>query len=232
MSEHSEPQKGEEQALPRPARRRRSWLLAVIPLGIAAAALAFPLASPLFPAQEVESCTVKDKGSERVRRNIAPSRPTDCGTFTARKTVACTSDPGKQVQLLPGFTYDLTVRGPRVPLISRPVIESATLSAGQAMPIKGFLEAEAGLNTDVTELPDAVRELREQFDPEHLRAYDYQQPPYDSLCDIMRPIMTSIGVQSVAPSQADELLTPPLGVEARTPKLPCEGFQCSSHAAG
>lgn len=205
---------------PQPPHNRRRWLFAAIPLGIAAASLLLPFASPIFPASEVESCTVTGDNFDSRRRNFIPKRPTDCGTFVARKSVTCTSDPSREVSLLTGYTYDLTVRGPRIPLLSVPVVDSAILSRQQARVQPSTLGDGDDLHSE------AARELMEQFSPENLRAFDYEQPPFDPSCDPSRNVMTSVGIQAVTPADALVLLTPPAGETPRAPLLPCSGFQC------
>jgi hypothetical protein len=212
----------------RPARRRRGrviWATIALPLIALLVVIGIPLASPLFPAETIVSCTI-EKTALRERRAITPKQFSDCGAFISRKTVECTNDTGRDLALIPGITYDLVVRGPRLAPVALPVIESATVSAAQKHP-----PAAAEADDTPSDLP-ALQELEQRFSPEGLRAFDYEQPPYDPLCQVSRSIMTTMGVQLVDPVRAEQLLTPPEGLVPRHPKLPCEGVQCRAPLEG
>lgn len=117
--------------------------------------------------------------------------------------------------------YDLVVRGPRLPLIGGPSIVSATVSPQQRYTYDiGITEVDESAS-------ESLQELQRSMLPETLRAFDYEQPPYDPQCDLMQDVMTTNGIQLVPAQCAKELLAPPRGVQPREPKLPCEGYQCS-----
>ncbi|GAB2554207.1 hypothetical protein [Leucobacter ruminantium] len=246
-SSDSEASAGSTASAARPRRlpRARIWapLLGAPLIGLLVV-VGLPLASPLFPAETVGSCTIQEGPFTGSRRSgIAPKQSSDCGTFVSRKTVACTSDPSTELALIPGFTYDLVVRGPRIPPFAAPVIHSATVSAEQRLQLPGdyseLFEPPEGL-----ELPDGyadeaeqrTAEIREEFEAEWgveaLRAFDYEQPPFDPRCELGRSVMTSQGIQHVQRERAEYLLTPPEGVVPRDPLLPCEGFQCGDPLEG
>lgn len=213
---------GEEQALSRVRTRSRArivWSVIAIPLIALLVVIGAPLASPLFPAETITSCTVEKKNL-KPKRSITPKVNSDCGVFTSVKTVDCTNTLGKSLALIPGFTYDLVVRGPRIPLITQPVIVSAAVSPEQ----KNTPDWD---RFDTPSEIEGVQKLQEQFSPDTLRAFDYEQPPYDPQCQVSRHVMTAKGLQLVDPARAERLLAVPAGVAPRDPKLPCEGFPCS-----
>lgn len=220
-SQHQHP----ERLSPSVGVKPRRWLWFAIALPLIPLVLAFgmPLLNGLFPQEEIVACTIEEKSSFRNRKagRLLPNLPSDCGGFRSPKEVTCTSDQTQQLALIPGFTYDLVVRGPRLPLIGGPNIVSATVSPQQRYPYA----------VDVTEVDEsaseALQELQRSLLPETLRAFDYEQPPYDPQCDLLRGVMTTKGIQLVPAQRAEELLTPPQGVQAREPKLPCRGYQCS-----
>lgn len=227
-------------ARPRRFPRARIWapLLGAPLIGLLAV-VGLPLASPLFPAETIVSCTIQEQTLSSSRRSgIAPTQSSDCGAFVSRKTVACTSDPSTELALIPGFTYDLAVRGPRIPPFAAPVIHSATVSAEQKLRIAGdyseLFEPPEGLELPegyAEEAEQRTAEIREEFEAEWgveaLRAFDYEQPPFDPRCELGRSVMTSKGIQHEQPERAEHLLTPPEGVVPRDPLLPCEGFRCT-----
>lgn len=185
--------------------------------------------SPLWPSSEQASCTVtspSERHSGYRQRDFFPSIGSDCGSFTAEKEVTCTADPSRTVLLARGTTYDLTVAGPRIPVLSDPTVLSAQVSTVQAI----VPDAESDLDLGDDPMYDNLRSLREQFSPETLRAFDYEQPPFDPRCDPYRMLMTTKGVQIVHPARADDLLAVPAGREARDPKLPCDDwYHCEEH---
>lgn len=177
---------------------------------------------PLFPIEEKASCTVtspSEKGpSTRYNRDLLPRLTTDCGTFSADSAVTCTADPSRKVLLGVGATFDLRVRGPQIAILSNPTVVSAQVAAEQPAH-RDYL---AGLDDE--DLPENVKALRDQFSPETLRAWDYEQPPYDPLCDSLRHVMTTRGTQMMPPERAKEVLRVPEGVAPRDPLLPCRGI--------
>jgi hypothetical protein len=203
-----------------PTRKHRWWWVALaLPMVSLIFTFGMPLINGLFPQKVIEGCTIEKKSSYR-SRSIPPTRPSDCGTFRSSKEVACTTDPAKQLSLVPGTTYDLVVRGPHLAFFSRPSIVSATVSKTQRY----------GYELDLTKVDEsaseALQELQRSMLPETLRAFDYKQPPYDPNCDITQHVMTTNGLQMMPAERARQLLTPPAGVQPREPKLPCEGFWC------
>ena len=177
-----------------------------------------------FPEQQVDSCTFQSRASDSGRHSaLLPSAETDCGSFHADSMVPCTSDPDREVLLAPGTTYDLIVRGPRIPMIAAPQIVSAVVSVEQ--------RDEAGDPLEGVDLEghEKLQQLQEEWSPESLRAFDDEQPPFGPSCDALRSVMTSKGIQSVRPARAEQYLTVPDGVTARDPLLPCEGYQCEVH---
>lgn len=210
------------------ARSRRRRIVTRVLVGVVLLVVAVPvvrLAYPLLPAYAQASCTVTSP-SERQggyrSRDFFPSIGTDCGSFAAEREVACAADPSRTVPLVSGVTYDLTVAGPRVPLLSQPTVLSAQVSDVQARVPDMGIDAELGDDA----ASDNLRSLHEQFSVEGLRAFDYEQPPYDPQCDPYRMLMTDAGVQMVPPARAEQLLQAPDGVTPRDPKLPCEGYHC------
>lgn len=206
--------------------RRRRAILTWTLIGILTLAVAVPsirLAYPLLPSYAQTSCTATSP-SERHgtyrSRDIFPSIRTDCGTFAAEKEVTCSADPSRTVLLGPGTTYDLTVAGPRIPVLSDPTVLSAQVSEVQRQVPDSALDGE--LPDDP--MYDNLRALQQQFSPEALRAFDYEQPPFDPQCDPYRMLMTTAGLQMVHPAEARELLEVPDGVTARDPKLPCDDW--------
>lgn len=189
-----------------------------------------PLAAPLFPSQELQTCTVTDRPAlQSNRRNFFPRAYTDCGTFIAAKEVSCTSDDAEDVALIPGYLYDLEVRGLSVPFLSTPTIVSAQVSATQRI----VAPDEPGpANTSDEELNQILDGLTEQSSPEALRAWDYEQPTYDPECEVNRNVMTTAGIQRMLPAQAERLLKVPAGTTPRDPRLPCRGFQCGPEHQG
>lgn len=201
-------------------RRLRIWLQALgFPLVALLLAFGLPLASPLFPADEMTSCTIEQR--ERGRRDFMPKVASDCGTFVVSGAVPCSSDPSRTLRLIRGYTYDLVVRGPRIPLPASPVVHSATVSAEQKHGEPDYSEL-----FDSPASSPALEELEQRFSPETLHAFDYEQPPFDPDCEVSRSVMTSIGIQHVSPGRAETLLAPPEGVTPREPLLPCEGYHC------
>ena len=205
----------------------RGVVIGVVVLVVALTAMRFSY--PLWPSSEQESCTVtspSERHSGYRQRDFFPSIGSDCGTFTAEKEVTCTADPSRTVLLARNTTYDLTVAGPRIPLLSDPTVLSAQVSAVQEI----VPDADSDLDLGDDPMYDNLRSLREQFSPETLRAFDYEQPPFDPQCDPYRMLMTSKGVQIVHPARADDLLQVPEGTVASDPKLPCDDwYHCEEH---
>lgn len=110
------------------------------------------------------------------------------------------------------------MRGPQIAILSNPTVVSAQVAAEQPAH-RDYL---AGLDDE--DLPENVKALRDQFSPETLRAWDYEQPPYDPLCDSLRHVMTTRGTQLMPPERAKEVLRVPEGVAPRDPLLPCRGI--------
>lgn len=236
----------EQRKRPRRTLKSLAWgSVAVLGAGLLVT-LAVPLSSTLFPAEEVVSCTVTEHPtSPRGRRggiNFYPRIYSDCGVFRASKQAACTADPELDTNLIPGYTYDFTVRGANLPaLLSREIVSANVSSKQLAKPIELLtpLEADAGndlLNKAIEEaksrpesraIDEKINELAEQFSPEVLRAFDYEQPAFTPACDISRNVMTSKGLQIMTPDRAKETLTLPEGAVAREPLLPCEGYLCN-----
>jgi hypothetical protein len=210
----------------RRGRRVAKWAgLGALVLFLVLGSLRF--AHPLFPVQDEASCTVTSS-SERdftPRRgpDLFPTVGTDCGAFTAGDEVTCTADPSRSVLLTVGTAYDLAVRGPRIPVVSDPTVVSAQVSADQPTHSKP-LSVPGG-----DAFHEDVEALTDRFSPQQLRAWDYEQPPYHRLCDAYRIVMTSEGLQLMAPARAAEMLLVPEGVSPREPRLPCEGWQCREH---
>lgn len=195
---------------------------------LALVTIALPIANPLFPKREQVSCTVESpskNGSTRAARrgSVFPRVGTDCGSFVAGKKIACAADPGRKVQLVPGFTYDLVVRGPRIPIIWDPSIVEVRVSAEQKRP---QLREMGRARTSSSELNAKLDALTDQFSPETLRAFDYEQPAFDPACDLQREVMTTTGMLLLDPGTAEAALRPPAGVVPRDPKLPCTQYPC------
>ncbi|WP_344031211.1 hypothetical protein [Leucobacter iarius] len=212
---------------PRPWRRRTFIVLAVLG-ALVLVTMALPVANPLFPKREQASCTVESSskvGSTRAARrgNFFPRVGIDCGSFVAGKEVACAADPGRKIRLIPGFTYDLRVRGPRVPIIWDPSIVAVRVSAEQTRPVRLWSERARVSDPELEQKLDA---LADEFSPETLRAFDYEQPAFDPECDVLRDVMTTKGVQLMPPADAADALRPPVGVVPRNPKLPCTEYPC------
>lgn len=217
----------------RPRRRRIVVVLTVIGALVLIATM-LPVANPLFPKQEQASCTVERSskvGSTRPARrgNLFPRIETDCGSFIAGKGVACAADPGTQVLLLPGFTYDLVVRGPRIPVIWDPSIVEVRVSAVQQRQQPSLSDRARVSDPGLQRKLDA---FADEFSPERLRAFDYEQPAFDPECDLQRHVMTTKGVQIMDPRRAEDVLRPPAGVVPREPKLPCTQYPCGFESPG
>lgn len=203
--------------------RRWLWLAIAVPLLPLIVVFGMPLINGLFPEEELAACTIEKDSGFRGRKGggFTPNMPSDCGSFRSPKEVTCTTNQARQLTLVPGFTYDLVVRGPRLPLIGGPNIVSATVSPQQRYAYDiGITEVDESAS-------EGLQELQRSMLPETLRAFDYEQPPYDPSCDLMQSVMTTNGIQLVPAQRAKELLMPPQGVQPREPKLPCEGYQCS-----
>lgn len=242
--------------MPKPRSRSRAlrwigWSLGAVALIVLAGpmVLAVPAVNEAFPERTAVECRVGNPENVRTFGRARFSRaklvPTDCGVFrvTHKRQAACTSDPGRDVQLVPGTRYDLVVRGPDIPILTSPHVVSAVISADQGPPPKSrFAELDALSDALLAELDPETRAeleaqtderlagvdaLQEQFAPETLRAFDYVQPPFDPQCDASRRVMTTIGVQIMAPERAAELLVVPAGETPRAPLLPCAGPYCS-----
>lgn len=212
------------------------WFLVTAPLLIVAylAVTLLPMTASLFPADEQVSCTVQGESSGG--RRVMGSVYTDCGSFQWAKTVPCSTDEAKKIPLVIGRTYDLTVQGPRIPVVMSPRIKSATVSPVQKFEIPAepeIFDSFEGLLPEGTKLPEskgskAIDRLREQMSPDRLRAYDYEQPPHDPSCNLSQSVMTADGLILSWPALAEQLLQVPEGVTPRDPKLPCEGYRCSA----
>ncbi len=212
---------------PKP-RRRRIFVVLTVLGALVLITIALPVANPLFPKREQASCTIESSskiGSTRAARrgNIFPRVGTDCGSFVAGKEVACVSDPGRKIRLIPGITYDLTVQGPRVPVIWDPSIVEVRISAEQK---RQDLHEPARARTSDPGLNAKLDALADEFSPGTLRAFDYEQPGFDPECDVLRHVMTTKGIQLMSPADAAEALRPPEGVAPRDPKLPCTRYPC------
>lgn len=206
--------------------RRRRPIVKWVVIGALALTVGLWLAQlshPVLPSSDQASCTVTSPserhGSYR-SRDVFPRIGTDCGTFVAEKEVTCSADPSRTVLLGPGTTYDLTVAGPRIPFLSQPTVLSAQVSEVQTRVPDSWFDEELGDDP----MYDNLRSLQQQFSPEALRAFDYEQPPFDPQCDPYRMLMTTAGVQMMPPARADELLEVPEGEMARDPKLPCDDW--------
>lgn len=201
-------------------RRSHGWKLFVVLL-LFLVTVGLIVTNEFFPEHTETSCTVEDPGHNSYRlRFLSPELRTDCGRFRSANQVTCTSNPEREVHLSIGTTYDLVVRGPNIPRVSAPKVISATVSAEQRHEINpGMTEVDPTAAPGVPTLQGAAR-------PETLRAFDYEQPPFDAHCDPTRVIMTTAGLQLTTPGHAELLLTPPAVVTPRDPLLPCEGYQC------
>lgn len=202
-------------------RRRGGKLVGIVLIGliVVIGVLNFPVVHPLFPERAEVGCTVTGPAEERSGgrprdRDLSPERATDCGPFTMHKEVTCSADPSRSVQFVEGVRYDFTVRGPRIPFLSAPTVFSAQLSAEQP--------PRAPLFDDGEELP-----LVQQFSPENLRAWDYEQPPFDVQCDSMRYVMTTEGLLLMDRDRAEAALDIPSSVVPVTPLRPCVGIRCT-----
>lgn len=228
------------------------WGVAVLVVGLGVPALlATPAVNQLLPESNVAECTVgnpaeiRSAGGRRTRS--VPLANTDCGAFRVSKATVCTSDPSRDVHLSTGIAYDLVVRGPRIPFFSSPRLVSARVSATQPPADEGpgrfdELEAmseqldetlneidpegQAQRDAERAERDAALGELDAEFSPEALRAFDYEQPPYDPRCDSWRMVMTSKGLQQMSLADGEAALMVPAGVTPREPRLACEGFDC------
>lgn len=236
----------EQGAPPRPRKtfKRMAWgTVAALGLGLLVS-IGLPLSSTLFPTGTQTSCTVTERPFEtRNRRSFSffPRVYTDCGTFRSAREATCTADPSLKTHLIPGHTYDLTVRGAALPLTTSREIVSATVSPGhEPKPREIIKKLEPTTDNDVLDkaiediqnrpesraIDDKIAQLEAEFSPETLRAFDYEQPAFVPECDISRQVMTSMGLQVMDPTRATEVLTPPAGTTPRTPLLPCEGYFC------
>lgn len=233
---------------PRKTLKRLAWGTALAIGAGLLVTLVVPLSSGLFPSETQTSCTVSERPTTpRARRggSFFPRIYTDCGVFRSTKQTTCTADPAQQTPLIPGHTYDLTVRGAHLPLSASREIVSASLTPGRPSaprtPIKrlepttgnDLLDdtiAEIQARPESREFDEKIARLKAEFSPEALRAFDYEQPAFTAECSIMRHVMTTKGLQLMEPARATEVLTPPAGTTPRTPLLPCEGFQCNPPA--
>lgn len=247
----------EEARAPRAPRRSlktAAWG-AVVTLGAALlVSVGLPFTSVFFEAEQLETCTVTERPSTpRARRggSLFPRVHTDCGVFRtshrsgslprSTRQAPCTTDPALTTPLIPGYTYDLEVRGANLPFLTSREVVSATVSPQQKreplVPIKPLEPTTDNelLNETIEEIQDRpenrrlqerLDQLEAEFSPEVLRAFDYEQPAFSPTCDVSRRVMTSKGLQLMDPPRAAEMLTPPPGEVAREPLLPCDGFQC------
>ena len=202
---------------------RKVWTFIGVGVFLVVAAVAgLRFVNPLFPATTETSCTVTS-GVDRHHVRKGPDFSTvgtDCGEYFADTEVTCAGDPSRTVHLVAGVTYDLTVRGPRIPVISDPTVMQAEVS-----PIQ-LVRPEPELELDDDPMWDNLKALRESRSPEVLRAFDYEQPPYSPPCDAWRTLMTTEGLQMFDIPRSEEMLRVPEGEVARDPKLPCEGWKC------
>lgn len=213
---------------PRSRRRRPVFVVLTVLGALVLITMALPVANPLFPKREQSSCTVESSsktGSTRAARrgNVFPWVGTDCGSFVAGKEIACSADPNRKVQLVPGFTYDLVVRGPRIPIIWDPSIVEVRVSTEQKRP---QLHEMGRARTSSSGLNAKLDALTDQLSPETLRAFDYEQPAFDPECELLREVMTTKGMLLLDPRTAEVALRPPAGVVPRDPKLPCTQYPC------
>lgn len=203
--------------------RRKVWTFIGVGVFLAVVALTgLRFVNPLFPATSETSCTLTGAVDEHhVRRGPDYSTiTTDCGVYYANSAVTCAADPSRTVQLVAGVTYDFTVRGPRIPVFSDPTVMDARVSTEQ------LVQPEPEMELDDDPMWDNLKALRASRSPEALRAFDYEQPPYDPGCDAWRTLMTTEGLQMFDIFRAEEMLRVPDGEVARDPKLPCEGWKC------
>ncbi|MBP1326482.1 hypothetical protein JOF28_001714 [Leucobacter exalbidus] len=205
-----------------------------------------PLSAPLFPEEVMTNCTVQQSSASRRPRARVLS---DCGSFRSKKTAVCTADPSLRVQLVAGTDYDFVVRGAHIPLVLSRTLASATVSENQpAPPDRGAkLRAAADALEELqrsnesnsagpaeppaedpedAEFRESIKRLEDQFSPETLRAFDYEQPPYSPECDASRRVMTTRGPQIMKPDRAAEVLRVPAGTTARDPLIPCDPNEC------
>lgn len=177
----------------------------------------------LFPEREIASCTITGHLIDSSRRQPHQERvASDCGRLRVSQPVVCTSDPSQEIPISDDTTYDLVVRGPQILFVSVPKIVSATVSPEQ------LISPELGPTEVDPSAAENVQELQRSLLPESLRAFDYEQPPFDPSCDPYRVIMTTNGLQVVSLERAEQLLAVPEGTAARDPLLPCEGHACAS----
>lgn len=202
---------------------RRVWTFIGVGAFLAVVALTgLRFVNPLFPATTETSCTMAGGVDEHhVRRGPDYSTiSTDCGVYFAADEVTCAADPSRTVHLVAGVTYDFTVRGPRVPIFSDPTVMDAQVASVQVA------QPQPEMELDDDPMWDNLKAFRESRSPEALRAFDYEQPPYDPGCDAWRTLMTTEGLQMFSIPRSEEMLTVPEGEVARDPKLPCEGWSC------
>lgn len=229
---------------PRKVLKRLAWGSAIALGAGLLVSVGAPLTSTLFPSETQTSCTVTKhpfEGRGRRGGSFFPRVYTDCGVFRSAKQATCTADPEQTTALIPGFNYDLTVRGAELPFTTSREIVSVTVSPNQSFEPREFIKP-LDSNTDDERFNEMVRDiqnrpenralneklakLKAEFSPETLRAFDYEQPAYSPECDVTRHVMTSKGLQIMDATRATEALTPPPGMAPRTPLLPCEGFEC------
>lgn len=248
--------------MPRRALKTTAWGLAVTLGAALLVSVGLPLSSVFFASVPEESCTVTERPIKpRARRSgsLFPRVYTDCGVFRlsntsdssgsfigSSKQAPCTADPALRTALIPGYTYDLEVRGAHLPFLATREIVSATVSPDQSRePLELMEPLEPNTDNELLnetieeiqsrpesrEIQEKLDQLEADFSPEALRAFDYEQPAFSPECDVSRLIMTSRGLQVVDPPRAAEILTPPPGTVPHDPLLPCEGFQCNPPAA-
>lgn len=202
---------------------RKVWTFIGVAVFLAVVALAgLRLVNPLFPATTETSCTLSG-GVDRHTVRRAPDYSTistDCGAYFASEEVTCSADPSRKVRFVAGVTYDVTVRGPRIPVFSNPTVMEAEVSTVQ------LVQPEPEMELDDDPMWDNLKALRASRSPEALRAFDYEQPPFHAGCDAWRTLMTTQGLQMFSIPRSEEVLRVPEGEVARDPKLPCEGWKC------
>lgn len=178
----------------------------------------------LFPTKTETACTtVAAVDDHHVRKGPDFSTiDTDCGSFITEAEVTCTAVPSRTVTLVPSVTYDLVVRGPRLWIFSEPTIVEAQVTTVPTT------EPDPETNREDEPVPDDSTTLPASPSPEILRAFDYEQPPFEPRCDAWRTLMTTEGLQLFPAATAELLLRVPAGEVARDPKFPCEGWKCGS----